>query len=98
MLKRLISTAIMAAGLLAGSTTIASAAQPVERSGNVYHVAVCPYLVPNGYSRCHAHVVTDSAGHVLSKDAGPNTTPRLTAVPSHAMPLLRSSSVVTSAT
>lgn len=75
MFKRLITTVIVAAGLLAGSATIASAAQPVERSGNVYHVAVCPYLVQNGYSRCHAHVVTDSAGRVLSKDAGPNTTP-----------------------
>ena len=34
---------------------------PVQRSGNVYHRAVCG-PVASAHARCHAHVVTDKNG------------------------------------
>jgi subtilase family serine protease len=58
-----------------GAATAVHAAPKVERSGNVFHVAVCAYLVAPGHARCHAHVVTDRAGNILSRNAGPDTTP-----------------------
>ena len=39
-------------------------AQPVERSGNVYHKAVCGGVARLN-ARCHAHVVTDRAGRLI---------------------------------
>ncbi len=63
---RILSAALLAAGISAAAASIA-VAEPVERSGNVYHVAVCKRLVPNTHARCLAHVVTDSAGNILSR-------------------------------
>lgn len=38
---------------------------PVERSGNVYHRAVCARVgLAPGFARCHAHVVTDARGNI----------------------------------
>ena len=74
-MHRILSTALFAVGLAAGAVSIAAAAEPVERSGNVYHVAVCARLVAPGMARCHSHVVTDSAGRILATTANPNTTP-----------------------
>ena len=72
---RILSAALLAAGMTAAAASIAIA-EPVERSGSTYHVAVCKRLMPNDHARCMAHVVTDSAGHILSQPAGGKTTPR----------------------
>ncbi|MEO7026175.1 MAG: S53 family peptidase [Caulobacteraceae bacterium] len=73
---RHVAVALVAAGALAGAASVATAAIRVEKSGNTYHVAVCPYLVAPGFARCHAHVVTDASGRILSEAARQNTTPR----------------------
>lgn len=70
------AAALVAAGSLAGAASVATAAPRVEKSGNTYHTAVCAYLVAPGFARCHAHVVTDASGNVLSQAARQNTTPR----------------------
>lgn len=43
-------------------TALPAAAQQVERSGNTYHVQVCPGPAAPDTARCHAHVVTDNKG------------------------------------
>jgi subtilase family serine protease len=63
----------LACGALAG--TVASADQPLERSGNVYHKAVCAHGNPNGTARCHAHVVTDARGEEMDGQVSPNVVP-----------------------
>ncbi len=55
-------SAVIAFGLASGAN-----AQQVERSGNVYHKAVCG-LAPAGFARCHAHIVTDAAGKAIEND------------------------------
>ncbi len=55
-------SAVVAFGLAWGAS-----AQQVERSGNVFHVAVCGN-VPAGHARCHAHIVTDAAGRAIEND------------------------------
>lgn len=47
----------------------------VERSGNVYHRAVCSRSVAAGEARCHAHVVTDSSGRERNGKASANAVP-----------------------
>jgi len=47
----------------------------VERSGNVYHVAVCARTNPAGTARCHAHIVTDAQGNPLTNTRSPATLP-----------------------
>lgn len=38
---------------------------PIEKSGNVYHRAVCArFGLAPGFARCHAHVVTDARGDI----------------------------------
>jgi len=55
----------LASALIALVATGASAFNmPVQKSGNVYHRAVCGRVVGN-YARCFAHVVTDSKGNVI---------------------------------
>jgi subtilase family serine protease len=62
--------------LSAFGTTLASAqAVQVERSGNVYHKAVCARGNPNGTARCHAHVVTDARGNERNGKLSPNAVP-----------------------
>lgn len=73
-MKRMIAAAFACAGIVSAAAAVAST-EPVERSGNVYHVAVCAHLVPKGVARCHAHVVTDAAGKVWAMSAAPNITP-----------------------
>src|SRR6201986_1872827 len=64
---------IMAGALLAASVTFAlvsaASAQTVERSGNTYYKDLCGPTV--GFAaRCHAKVVTDAAGNILSTRDG----------------------------
>jgi len=55
----------LASALIALVATGASAFNmPVQKSGNVYHRAVCGRVVGN-YARCFAHVVTDKAGNII---------------------------------
>ncbi len=75
-MQSILTSAALSAGIALGAVSIASAAPPVELSGNVYHVAVCPQVVPDGTAHCLAHVVTDKAGRALTSGAQPNTTPR----------------------
>ncbi|MEA3049280.1 MAG: hypothetical protein QOG84_1116 [Sphingomonadales bacterium] len=63
----------LACGAMAG--TVASANQPLEKSGNVYHKAVCAHGNPNGTARCHAHVVTDARGEEMDGQLSPNVVP-----------------------
>jgi subtilase family serine protease len=74
-MRSILTSAVLSTGILFGAVSIASAAEPVEKSGNVYHVAVCPRFIPEGQARCLAHVVTDSAGHPLTSEAKPNNLP-----------------------
>jgi subtilase family serine protease len=56
----------------------AYADQPVEKSHNTFHKAVCARGNPNGTARCFAHVVTDSQGVELNgkaPTASPNVVP-----------------------
>jgi subtilase family serine protease len=75
-MQSILTSAVLSAGILLGAFSIASAAEPVERSGDTYHVAVCPRVIPDSEARCLAQIVTDSAGRPLVQTAGPNTTPR----------------------
>ncbi len=74
-MRSMMTSAVLSAGIVFGAFSIASAAEPVERSGDTYHVAVCPRLVPDTVARCLAHIVTDSAGHPIVQMAGPGITP-----------------------
>lgn len=61
-----------------GGASAASANEPIERSGNTYHVAVCARGNPHGTARCFAHVVTDARGverEGKSPTASPNVVP-----------------------
>ncbi|MEO8927733.1 MAG: S53 family peptidase [Caulobacteraceae bacterium] len=69
------SAALLSAGMVVGAASIASA-EPIERSGNVYHVAVCSRLIASGTARCYAHVVTDRVGNLVETNVIGNTTPR----------------------
>jgi subtilase family serine protease len=51
-----------------------AAAQGVENSHGTYHVRACADVVV-GMARCHAHIVTDSAGNWKAHKAAPNFTP-----------------------
>jgi subtilase family serine protease len=60
-----------------GAAGVATA-EPVERSGNSFHVAVCARGIGNGEARCFAHVVTDANGNPRAgkaPTAGPGVTP-----------------------
>lgn len=67
----------LAATLAVGGATSASAYEPIERSGNTYHQAVCARGNPHGVARCFAHVVVDARGNELNgkPDASPLVTP-----------------------
>jgi subtilase family serine protease len=47
----------------------------LERSGQVYHAAVCARGNPAGTARCFAHVVTDARGNPMNGKATPNAVP-----------------------
>ena len=68
----------VAMGVATVAPANAQSAVALERSGNVFHKAVCARGNPNGTARCFAHVVTDARG--MEKDGkngsvSPNVTP-----------------------
>ena len=72
-MKFAVSLALAAAFGL-GAVSVAQAQQAptrLERSGVTFHRAVCAD-VPVGYMRCHAHIVTDSAGNPIYNATAPN--------------------------
>jgi len=71
----LIAALALASAALGWGSAHAQAAAAVQHSkGGVYHVAVCPGPANAGTARCHAHVVTDSAGApiVTNANTGPS--------------------------
>src|SRR3569833_791427 len=72
-MHRLLSAALLCAALVFGMSGAASAqsARHVHQSGNTFHVEACAGPSAPGTARCHAHIVSDSAGNVLS-DRGRN--------------------------
>jgi subtilase family serine protease len=75
-MQSIVTSAVLSAGIMLGAVSIASAAETVQRSGNVYHVAVCPREIPDTEAHCLVHVVTDSRGRPLMQDVKQGTTPR----------------------
>ncbi|HEY0412095.1 MAG TPA: hypothetical protein VGD66_03005 [Allosphingosinicella sp.] len=55
--------------------TVASADQPIEKSGNTFHHAACAHGNPHETARCHAHIVTDARGEEISGQLTPNAVP-----------------------
>ncbi|MDE2436235.1 MAG: hypothetical protein KGM49_08250, partial [Sphingomonadales bacterium] len=69
--------AVAIVGML-GGVGIAQANEPVERSGNALHVAVCARGVARDEARCFAHVRVDASGNPMpgkSQGAAPMATP-----------------------
>jgi subtilase family serine protease len=58
-------------GASAASAQVFKAAGRVEHSGRTFHAKVCPDVAP-GMARCFAHVVTDAAGNILTRNVTPN--------------------------
>jgi subtilase family serine protease len=75
-MQSVLTSAVLSAGIVLGAVSIAAAAEPVEKSGNTYYVAVCPKNVPDNMARCMAKIVTDSAGHILTGKVTPDSPPR----------------------
>lgn len=70
-MNRIMAGALMTAALgIAGGTGASALSGPVLKSGSTYHVAVCGMAVAHA-ARCHAHAVTDAAGH-LKTNATPD--------------------------
>lgn len=63
----------LVASLAVGGASSASAYEPIERSGNTYHHAVCARGQGQGVARCFAHVVVDARGNEI--DGKPNASP-----------------------
>jgi subtilase family serine protease len=62
----------LACGALTASV---ASAEPPEKTGNVFHKAVCGHGNPHDTARCHAHVVTDAEGDELDAQVTPNVVP-----------------------
>jgi hypothetical protein len=65
---RVVWKALLAGAIALGVSSAASAQSTtgiVQRSGNVFHVPVCPGPTAPGTARCHAHVVTDIQGNPI---------------------------------
>jgi len=76
-MRGIVSAALMSAALTWTGASAVSA-QVVQRSGNTFHIEVCPGPSAAGTARCHAHVVTDAQGRLIEnvrKSASPNATP-----------------------
>lgn len=69
-MHRFSSAGLLSVAVMLGLMSAAHAQSSVERSGNVYHVAVCPGPAAQGTARCFAHVVTDKSGNIIVTNAG----------------------------
>ena len=68
-MRSVVSGGLLSAFIVIGFAAGANA-QPVERSGNVYHKAVCGFVV-GPVARCYAHVVTDRTGGLITNGHAP---------------------------
>jgi len=77
--RRIAVLLLLATGTLAAAQSVANLPDAaIERSGNVYHRAVCSRAIGQGEARCMAHVRTDAYGRPLAgkpDGAAPNVTP-----------------------
>src|SRR5207249_11686732 len=65
-MRSAVSGGLLSAFVIVGfSSGVSAQSMPVERSGNTFHRAVCGLTVGR-VARCHAHVVTDTAGRALA--------------------------------
>jgi subtilase family serine protease len=64
-MHRLVSASLLSAFAVV-CFSVSANAREVERSGNTYHVAACGAVVGHA-ARCHARIVSDAAGHILTK-------------------------------
>jgi len=62
-MRRVLSTAFLTTAMVFGSYEIAGAGSFIERSHGTFHVRACADALAQGMARCHAHIVTDSAGN-----------------------------------
>jgi subtilase family serine protease len=68
-MRRFLLTGFACALAMLGVTSGASA-DGVQRSGNVFHKAVCDRPAP-GYAGCHAHIVTNKKGELFANAQAP---------------------------
>ncbi len=73
-MRRILSTTVLTAVMVLGTYQVANA-QGIERSHGTYHVRACADAMQPGTARCHAHIVTDSAGNWIAHKVQPNVTP-----------------------
>ena len=66
-MHRVLTGGLLSAFIVLGLSSGADA--QVERSGNTFHKRVCNQVVGH-VARCHAHVVTDAAGHLHGQHGG----------------------------
>ena len=60
---RLVGALALGFGMTLATVSPAAAENvPLERSGNVYHKAVCSHVTPRGFARCVAVAVQGSSG------------------------------------
>lgn len=65
-----LSFAVAAVGITPASADVFQ----LERSGNIFHVAVCGHGIQRGMARCFAHVVTDAHGVPINGKSRPGAT------------------------
>lgn len=63
-MSRLLAGGFASALIVLAATGASASSTPVQKTGNVYHRAVCGRVVGN-YARCNAQIVTDKAGNAL---------------------------------
>jgi subtilase family serine protease len=69
-MRNALTGGLLSAFVVLGLANSASGQDTVERSGDVYHKAVCDSVV-GPVARCHARVVTDHAGNAIRFSAPP---------------------------
>ena len=74
-MRQVLSTALLTATMVLGTCEVAGAAPQVERSHGTFHVKACADALAQGMARCHAHIVTDSAGNWKAHKVQSNFTP-----------------------
>src|SRR3982751_936928 len=69
-MHRILTGGLLSTALAFGLASTANTKPVVLKTDGVYHVRVCPNTV-GLYAHCHAHVVTDAAGHTLVSSQPP---------------------------
>jgi subtilase family serine protease len=70
-MRRILMGGMLLAIATLGVSSGAVAQTIIERSGNIFHVAVCGVTTAPGTARCHAHVVTNSKGALFTDKLAP---------------------------